>query len=230
MAADPGRADQDRQQADCCAVDPRIAEHFDNRLAELTVDGELPEMVDVSAVLLDLLSDAAERTPTIVELGCGSGALSVALIERGAARVDGIDLSPEMVAAARQRATDAGVAEATTFTLGDGAQIPLERHDWVVLDRVICCYPNLTALLDNATAAAGERIAFSVPTSRGWRGLINRFMWRIENIPVRLGRGGCPGYVHDIRRIEDRLRAAGFRPGAEDRIGLWHTAVWERPR
>jgi SAM-dependent methyltransferase len=228
MATDPERAGQNREQADCCNVDPRIAEHFDNRLAELIVDGELPEMVDVSALLLSLLGDLSASAPSVLELGCGSGALSVALVERGATRADGVDLSPDMVEAARQRAAAAGIEESTSFTLGDGAQLPLEAHDWVVLDRVICCYPNLDQLLDSALGAAQERVAFTVPTSRGWRGLINRVMWRFENIPVRLGRGGCPGYVHDVGRIERRLAAAGFARLAEDRIGLWHAAVWAR--
>ena len=215
---------------DCCAaeVDPRIGRHFDKRLAELTADGQLPDMIDVSAMLLELLDDADDRTPSVLELGCGSGALSVALLERGAARVDGVDLSADMVAAARRRADEAGVTDRASFTLGDGALVELAAHDWVILDRAICCYPNVERLLGNALSAARSRVAFTVPTSRGWRGLINRVAWRIENIPTWLRGNSCPTFVHDQGRIDTILGRAGFERAGEARLGLWYGAVWER--
>jgi magnesium-protoporphyrin O-methyltransferase len=215
--------------ADCCEVDPRISRHFNGRIAELTSDGDLPEMVDVSRMLLGLLAgDVESRRPTLLELGCGSGALMTELVSRGAERADGVDLSPDMVGAARRRAEEAGVTGRVFFTLGDGAVVDVEPHDWVVMDRVICCYPAVERLLANATRAATERVAFTVPTSRGWRGLINKVMWRFENVPLLFGRPGCPGYVHDLGRIERTLAAAGFALHAEDRLGLWHAAVWDR--
>jgi 2-polyprenyl-3-methyl-5-hydroxy-6-metoxy-1,4-benzoquinol methylase len=219
----------DQHESDCCAVDPRIASHFDKRLAEQTADGELPEMVDVSAMLLRLVSgDVAERRPSVLELGCGSGALSVALAQRGAARVDGVDLSPDAIAAAGRRATEAGVADAASFVVGDGALVEHAPHDWVVMDRVICCYPDPDGLLEAAARAAVTRVAFSAPIWRGWRGWVNRAGWGLENIPARLFKRACPTFVHDISRLERRLAAAGFARTASDTLGLWYAAVWER--
>ena len=108
--------------ADCCATDAADRRAFDERIAELTADTDFPEMVDVSAVLLDLLEDDVEAaSPTVLELGCGSGALTVALLKRGAARARGFDLSPGMLAVAVRRAEQADVADRAAFTLGDGA-------------------------------------------------------------------------------------------------------------
>jgi len=220
----------DSPAADCCGeVDPRIAHHFNNRLAELMVDGKLPEMVDVSEMLLGLLTDVGSQTPSLLELGCGSGALAVELLARGAVRADGIDLSPDMIGAARRRADEAGVGDRATFELGDGALVKLDAHDWVVLDRVICCYPNVESLLANATRAATCRVAFSVPNSRGFRGLVNRVGWWLENVPTWLRGNACPTFVHDIARIEHILGRAGFTRSRDARLGLWYAAVWERP-
>ena len=217
-------------RADCCSVDPRIASHFDKRLAEQTVAGELPEMVDVSTMLLGLLADdlAAEH-PGVLELGCGSGALSVALLEGGAGRVDGVDLSPDAIAAAGRRAADAGMAASASFTVGDGALLEHAAHDWVVLDRVVCCYPNPDRLIESAIAAARGRVAFSAPIWRGWRGWVNRIGWAFENIPARLFKRACPTFVHDIGRLERVLHAAGFRRTATATLGLWYAAVWDKP-
>jgi hypothetical protein len=89
--------------------------------------------------------------------------------------------------------------------------VSLAAHDWVVLDRVLCCYPDLDRLLGNSVAAAKERHVFSVPASSGWRGLANRSWIRLEDATEALRGRPCRGYVHDIRRIEARLMDAGVR-------------------
>jgi SAM-dependent methyltransferase len=222
--------DSDTRLDDCCTVevDPRIARHFDGDMRRHAEAGTLPSMARTSGRLLELLSDVGELRPTVLELGAGSGALSVALVERGAARADGVDLSPRSVAAAQRRAERAAVANRAHFEVGDGAQVELERHDWVVLDRVICCYAHLDQLLANSIAAAERRFVMSLPLSTGWRGLIAKSVVLLENATNRLRRRPCPGYVHPVPMIERRLDAAGFRMLRFKRVGLWHTAVYER--
>lgn len=63
---------------------------------------------DLGMPVVELLSpQAGER---ILDLGCGDGALTIKLQEFGC-EVVGIDLSPEMVAAARSRGLDARVMD-----------------------------------------------------------------------------------------------------------------------
>ena len=190
--------------------------------------GEFPQMVEVSRRLLDLLSDVESVRPTLLELGCGSGALTVALLERGAVQADGVDLSPESVATARRRAEMAGVDSRVDFQQGDGSQVAVEAHDWVVLDRVICCYADLDRLLANSIGAAEKRYALSVPLDSGWQGLVNRTILTAENLTRRLRGNPCPGYAHSIAKIRRRLRDAGFEALRERKVGLWYAAVFER--
>ncbi len=72
----------------------------------------------LGAAALDLL--APRSGELIVDLGCGDGALTVKIIERGA-RVIGLDASPEMVEAARARGVDAFVADAQALDLAEQA-------------------------------------------------------------------------------------------------------------
>jgi predicted TPR repeat methyltransferase len=207
--------------------DPRIARRFDAKVAEWAELDEFPELVDVSGAMLDLLRDAALRRPSVLELGCGTGGLGVALLEMGAARLTGIDLSAQSLEIARRRAAAAGHAERATFDVGNAAESSAERHDWVVLDRVICCYGDVERLVGRAIELAGDRIVLSVPESRGWRGLVNRPLWLAEYAWDRWF-DGCRGYVHDLKRIEHRLAAAGFRQTSSARIGLWFAGVFDR--
>jgi magnesium-protoporphyrin O-methyltransferase len=177
-----------------------------------------------------MLQDVAASRPTLLEIGCGTGAASVRLAEQGAARVTGIDLSPASVGIAVRRAANAALDPAViTFEVGDGASSVLEPHDWVLLDRVICCYPNVTGLLANATSAAGKRIAFAVPESRGWRGMVSTVVLGAENLwNNTFRRATCPGYVHDLGMIESILADAGFHLINQTHRGLWYAAVFDR--
>lgn len=217
-------------RADCCEpIDPRIGRYFDRKMRQQAAAGARPTLHAASRRLLDALAlEATEVAPSVLEIGCGAGALSIALVERGAASATGVDLSSESLEVARQRAAAAGLTDRTHFVLADGASVPLAAHDWVVLNRVLCCYPDLDRLLGNSIAAAHKRYAFSVPASSGARGFANRISSWLENATASLRGRPCPGYVHDIRTIEARLMDAGFRRTWSDGVRLWYVAVFDR--
>lgn len=226
-SAYPAAVDEPAEPSCCTPADARVARRFDARAAQWA-DGEpFPAMVPVSAALLSLLDDAGASNPSVLELGCGTGALSVALLSAGVTNVSGVDLSPQSLGVAERRAASAGFADRASFVAGNAASVALVAHDWVILDRSLCCFADAPALLESALSAARRRIALSVPESRGWRGLLNHLIWRVENLWDRIS-GGCPGYVHDLRRIETRLARAGFKRQRSKRIGLWFAGVYER--
>ena len=224
------RPDPATDPAECCAppTDPRIARHFDHKMRERTAGGAPPPLHEVSAQLLAQLADVGETAPSVLEIGCGSGALTMALLERGAQRASGVDLSPGSIDAARRRASEADLSDRTSFRVGDAASIDLEAHDWVVLDRVICCYRDVSRLLANSIPVAQRRFAFSVPDSRGVFGLMNRIEELIEGVVNTVRGRPCPGYVHDIGFITERLAQAGFRPVRTANAGRWYVGVFER--
>jgi SAM-dependent methyltransferase len=214
---------------DCCThpVDPRIARRFDEKAAAWADADDFPPLLEVSARFLDVMRDASLVRPSVLELGCGTGGLTLALLEMGAQRAHGVDLSASSIEVARRRAARAGYGAQATFVVGNAAEAPLEQHDWVVLDRVICCFGDADRLLGSAMRAARSRIAISLPESRGWRGLINRPLWMAENI-WDIVSGGCRGYVHDVRRLERQLADEGFHPVRRRHSGLWALSVYER--
>ena len=215
--------------ADCeCPVDPRIGRYFDRRSLNRRTVGDRYELGRVSRALLAVLLAAGPAERTVLELGCGPGALLADLLIAGAGPATGIDLSAAAIEEARQRAAEAGVAERASFAVADGARAPVTAHDWVILDKVMCCYPEVDALLANSIPAARRLYAFAVPASYGWRGLIARIEEAVENATNALRGRPCPGYVHDVGVIEGRLEEAGFRPSHRGTSWTWHIAVFER--
>lgn len=64
---------------------------------------------------------------SVLDVGCGSGIYASALLERGAARVVGVDVSASMLEIARTRLAATHADEAAQFVLGDFLQ--WETHD-----------------------------------------------------------------------------------------------------
>jgi len=220
----------DSEPQECaCPTDARIARHFDAKVAKRLAKGQDPGLVAVSERLRDALLALDPTGRTVLELGCGRAALLLRLVEAGAARATGVDLSAASIAAARSRFEQAQLSERAHLAVGDAAHVPLEPHDWVILDRVMCCYSDVERLLANTLPAARQIYAFTVPTSRGWRGVVARLDEWFENAWNSLRGRPCPGYVHSLDLIEARLATAGFRLRHHDRQRLWHIAVYERP-
>ena len=91
----------------------------------------------------ELLLGVLPPTPArIADLGCGTGTLTRLLVDEGYV-VDGVDLSPEMVARARTKVPEAD------FTIGDAASPTLETSSYdVVLSRhVLWALPDPVAAI-----------------------------------------------------------------------------------
>jgi SAM-dependent methyltransferase len=219
----------DSKDPECaCPTDSRIARHFDAKVAVRLAKCQDPGLIAVSQRLRDALLPLDPTGRTVLELGCGRGGLLLQLVQAGAARATGVDLSPASIDAARDRFEQAQLPERARLSVDDAARVSLEPHDWVILDRVICCYPDVEGLLANTLPAARQIYAFTVPTSRGWRGVVARLDSRLEHTWNSLRGRPCPGYVHDLDLIEGRLAVAGFRLRHRDRQRLWHIAIYER--
>lgn len=214
-----------------CACDPgpsigaRIGAHFDSKVGRAG-PGVGTALHATTQAILRLLGDPTDRT--VLELGCGRGGLMAELLGAGARGVDGIELSAASVEIARNRLSALGLTDKVTLSVGDAAEAALEACDWVVLDRVICCYPDAVKLLANSIPAARRRYVFSVPNSRGWRGLAARASRRLDNGWNGFRGRSCATFVHDLDRIDRSLRAAGFERRASETHGLWYVAVYER--
>ncbi len=219
----------DSKPPECaCPADSRIARHFDAKVAVRLANCDDPDLLAVSQRLRDALLSQEPAGKSVLELGCGRGVLLLRLVQAGVARATGVDLSPAGIDAARDRFERVQLSDRADFSVGDAARVPLEPHDWVILDRVICCYPDVDRLLANTLPAAKQIYAFTVPTSRGWRGVAARLEVWFERAWDALRGQPCPGYVHDLDLIEERLALAGFRLRHRDRQRLWHIAVYER--
>ncbi len=214
----------DQEPAHCC-FDDWASRNASRARRKETVAG-------VTAPLLAGLEAAGLRGRSILDVGCGVGDLALAALAHGAALATGMDLGAGAIAQARLLAEDRGLGDRAVFMVGDGAEAPLPRSDVVVLNRVICCYPDARGLLENTLGAAAGVYGFSVPASRGLAGGLVRLETRFANAWYRLRRAKYAGFrvfVHDVEEIDRRVREAGFAPVRRQRHRLvWDLAVYTR--
>ncbi len=94
----------------------------------------------------------------VIDIGCASGKTACYLARRYGCKVMGVDVLPAMVARARKRARDEGVAGKVTFMVGDAQKLPLADDLFdVVLGEFI------TGLVDDKEGALKEYIRVAKP-------------------------------------------------------------------
>jgi SAM-dependent methyltransferase len=156
----------------------------------------------VAAMLGDPSHSAVPRL-RVLDVGTGTGVLALLAAELGH-DVTGIDLSEGMLAQARRRALDAGLA--VTWLSGDAAAPPVEPASF---DAVLCRHV-ISTLPDPGAAFSAWRVAVRpaglVAIIDGWY-VRRRFAGRlVEGVAGRLvdDRSGSAGST-DRRYTEDQL-------------------------
>ena len=191
-----------------------------------------PTAAKVTASLLDAITDAGVADRSVLDVGCGIGDLAIEVVARGGASGTGYDLSPKAIDEARTLAASRGVDDRMRFEVGDGAKLDLPAADIVVINRVVCCYPDTDNLLEHTLGAARSVFAMTAPVSKGPTGWLNRLWSALENVGYRLRPskyGGFRVFIHDLDRIDERIRAAGFRRTRHERRRVvWDLAVYTR--
>jgi 16S rRNA G966 N2-methylase RsmD len=151
------------------------------------------------------------ETASVLEIGGGVGEIQLELLKRGAASAVNLELSPSYDAEARTLLREAGIDESRVVRrLHDIAEDPedVEPADIVVLNRVVCCYPDHERLLGAAASRARRLLVFSHPP----RNLASRAFIRAQNLALRLTGKEFRTYAHSPARMLDVCRAGGLHP------------------
>lgn len=163
---------------------------------------------------------------TVLDIGAGVGAVHLALLRAGAATAVDVDGSPAFVAVARQEASRQCVADRVDYAIGDFVELApsIEVADLVSLDRVVCCYPDMRALVGLSVARARRRYGLVYPRDSLWI----RAGVRVLNLFMRLARQRTRAWIHRTAEVDSIVRGAGFVPCFK-RSGLfWQAVVYER--
>ncbi len=176
--------------------------------------------------LIAALEAQGSAGATLLDIGGGIGAVQHELMKAGSAAALHVDGSAAYLAAAREEAQRQGYAGRARYLHGDFVEIAheVEPADIVTLDRVICCYPDMEALV-RLSAARARKLYGLVYPRRAW---LVRLVLTAWNAAARLRRCPLRMYLHPPREVDRIVRAAGLSLRQAERSLVWEIAVYHR--
>lgn len=181
-------------------------------------------------LLLDALAAEGAMEPgpgtRLLDIGGGVGAIQHAFADAGAGAVASVDASPAYLVAVQSEAARRGTLSAFTFTEGDAVELEEELPEArvVTLDRVLCCYPDMPALVRaSASRATGW---WGVVFPREWWGV--RLGVAIINLVQRIRGQTFRVYLHGPDRMTREAALHGLRPVSSGRTLLWEVRLFRR--
>ncbi|UCE86574.1 MAG: methyltransferase domain-containing protein [Deltaproteobacteria bacterium] len=108
------------------------------------------------------------RGKAVLDVGCGPGHYAVALAERGARRVLGIDFAPSMIELAGAHARAAGVEKRCEFAVGDFLTVPIEEvFDYSIVMGFMDYIREPARVIDKVLSLTRQGAFFSFPADGG---------------------------------------------------------------
>jgi len=176
--------------------------------------------------IFDVIKERDVEGKTLLEVGGGIGAIEIELLKTGMARGINVELTPTYEAAAGELLVEAGLADRVERKLMDFAEAgsSVDAADVVVMNRVICCYPDMPKLAGAAAEHAKSVLVMSFPNRRWW----TRVGLTVANFGFRVIRLQFRVFLHPPELIEAAVQQHGFRTRFNERGLLWQVNAFER--
>ena len=176
--------------------------------------------------LLKILHLQDIQGKTLLDIGGGIGAIQWSFLENGGKNTLGVDASRGYIKVAETYAVENDFIEKSQFLFGDfvdkSEEIP--SHDFVTLDKVVCCYPDYQSLIGKSIGKCNKIIALTYPLG----GPISKITAMFENIYFYFKKNPFHIYIHSPREIERFIISKGFAPVQKKISFPWHVQVYSK--
>ena len=179
------------------------------------------------------LLDAIQQTlreklkgASLLDIGGGVGVLQHELVQAGVSDVTGVDASTAYLNTAKSEAEKRGYADHAHYRFGNFAELAqdIAPADVVTLERVICCYPDMRALVQLSSERAQKIYAVVYPRDVWWMKAGREAL----NFGMRLMRRKFRFFVHPTEAVESIVLANGFARQFYRASWVWQVVVYQR--
>jgi 2-polyprenyl-3-methyl-5-hydroxy-6-metoxy-1,4-benzoquinol methylase len=134
---------------------------------------------------------------TILDIGCGPGHYSIALAQRGAKAVLGVDFADRMIQLAKEHAEQGGVADRCEFLTGDFHNYQfLDRFDYSILMGFMDYIPDPISVIERVVSLTRSKAFFSFPEG----GTLLAWQRKIRY------RNRCELFLYSYKQLADLFR------------------------
>jgi hypothetical protein len=212
--------------SDCCS--PRGYQWiFSEKTARADAQSYRRKGLDrTSRRIVDYLKERGVEGRTVLEVGGGVGAIQIELLKAGATRAISVELTPTYEQVALELLHEAGFEDRVERKVMDFAHSANEFAvaDVVIMNRVICCYPDMPVLAGAAADHAGEVLVMSFPRRTWW----TRSLLAAGNLALRITRRQFQVFVHPPDQILAVAERHGLRQALDKPGRFWQIAAAQR--
>jgi methyltransferase family protein len=177
-------------------------------------------------LLIEALQAESLEGMTLLDIGGGLGAIEHALLPAGVSSALNVDASAAYLAAAREEAERRGLAERMHFVHANFVEVApaIPPADLVTLDRVICCFHDMPALV-GLSAARAKRLYGVVFPHATWRW---RLFNQVHNVLLAIARLPIHFFVYRADAIDAVVRAQGLERCFSCVVDRWQVVNYAR--
>jgi 2-polyprenyl-3-methyl-5-hydroxy-6-metoxy-1,4-benzoquinol methylase len=163
---------------------------------------------------------------TILEIGGGIGTIQLELLKAGAASATCVELTPTYEEVAAELMREAGLAERIERRVMDFAEgaSQIAPADIVIMNRVICCYPDMPKLTEAAAGRTRQLLVLSYPRRTWW----TRIGLGLGNFVLRATKREFQIFLHPPVRILAISKQLGLAPILNQTKVFWTVTVLSR--
>lgn len=200
---------------------------FDQKYAAKELESYRQKGPDkTTRILIDALTAAGVAGTSLLDIGGGVGVIQNELLKAGADRAVAVDASSGYLAAAKEEAERQGHSDRITYHYGDFVNLApdIPPADVVTLDRVICCYHDVTSLVDLSAARARRYYGLVYPRDTWWM----RMALPVLNAGFWLRRNPFRTFVHPTKSVEAIVHRHALKRRFYRKTFIWQIVVYER--
>ena len=211
----------------CCQCQG-IENMFDKKVAKRELKRYLKKGPSkTTSMLLNAIHKKGVKGLDFLDIGGGIGAIQYDLIKAGALNGTSIEASSAYIDVVKEEALqNDGLVKGVNFMHGDFTSVAsdVDAADIVTLDKVICCYDDMSALVGLSSKLARKIYAVIYPRDVWWTklGLL------IMNFYPRIKGNSFRAFIHPTKEVEEIIFGNGLKRNYYATTLVWQVAIFTR--
>jgi magnesium-protoporphyrin O-methyltransferase len=183
-----------------------------------------------TGILLDALKAEGVEGMSLLDIGGGVGVIQHELLKSGVRSATSVEASSSYAEVAREEGERQAHSHQIKYLCGDfvelatGGSEVVPETDIVTLDRVICCYDDMQALVGLSAKRALKLYGVVYPRDH-W---LAKATIAFENTYHWLRRSQFRAFVHPTKAVDTLIRSAGLEPSFYQQTLYWQVVVYRR--
>jgi len=210
----------------CCQCQG-IENMFDKKAAKRQLKRYLKKGPSkTTSMLLDAIHKKGVQGLDFLDIGGGIGAIQHDLIKAGASGGTSIEASSAYIDVVKDEILQNGLVETVSFKHGDFTTMAsnVDSADIVTLDKVICCYDDMSELVGLSSKLARKIYAVIYPRDVWWTKLaflMINFYTRIKGCSFRT-------FIHPTQKVEEIIFENGLKRNYYTTTLIWQVAIFTK--